>query len=100
MPDKRQFRDERETNCVAPAIDAIDKRGSRITARRRLKNVDGAGSGSLCVADAWSEQQHKGESEACGLAFQSVLGCSSYTPPRSEERRVGKESRSRWSPYH
>ena len=22
------------------------------------------------------------------------------TPTRSEERRVGKESRSRWSPYH
>src|SRR5689334_18602024 len=28
--------------------------------------------------------------------------CSHYTesPPRSEERRVGKECRSRWSPYH
>src|SRR3712207_9454069 len=27
---------------------------------------------------------------------------TSYTPyqPRSEERRVGKECRSRWSPYH
>src|ERR1041385_2608183 len=23
-----------------------------------------------------------------------------YTGPRSEERRVGKECRSRWSPYH
>ena len=23
-----------------------------------------------------------------------------YTPHRSEERRVGKECRSRWSPYH
>ena len=23
-----------------------------------------------------------------------------YTPERSEERRVGKECRSRWSPYH
>src|SRR2546430_17280974 len=23
-----------------------------------------------------------------------------HTPPRSEERRVGKECRSRWSPYH
>ena len=23
-----------------------------------------------------------------------------YTCPRSEERRVGKECRSRWSPYH
>ena len=23
-----------------------------------------------------------------------------FVPPRSEERRVGKECRSRWSPYH
>ena len=23
-----------------------------------------------------------------------------YNKPRSEERRVGKECRSRWSPYH
>src|SRR5256886_12474100 len=26
--------------------------------------------------------------------------CSSLTVSRSEERRVGKECRSRWSPYH
>ena len=25
---------------------------------------------------------------------------SNDNPPRSEERRVGKECRSRWSPYH
>ena len=46
------------------------------------------------------------------LAFASLLAlaaCSDfdemntnpYEPPyRSEERRVGKECRSRWSPYH
>src|SRR3712207_9530366 len=27
-------------------------------------------------------------------------GCLGSHRPRSEERRVGKESRSRWSPYH
>ena len=26
--------------------------------------------------------------------------CLLLLPPRSEERRVGKECRSRWSPYH
>src|SRR2546423_5284954 len=25
---------------------------------------------------------------------------AAHAPPRSEERRVGKECRSRWSPYH
>src|SRR2546425_12835478 len=29
-----------------------------------------------------------------------VLLARSFTQPRSEERRVGKECRSRWSPYH
>ena len=27
-------------------------------------------------------------------------GGTTYLTPRSEERRVGKECRSRWSPYH
>src|SRR2546429_579133 len=29
-----------------------------------------------------------------------VFNRTDNTPPRSEERRVGKECRSRWSPYH
>ena len=28
------------------------------------------------------------------------LGSTNYSKYRSEERRVGKECRSRWSPYH
>ena len=31
---------------------------------------------------------------------QCITHGKSYTNPRSEERRVGKECRSRWSPYH
>ena len=33
-----------------------------------------------------------------GTWLQQLLSCQS--PLRSEERRVGKECRSRWSPYH
>ena len=36
-------------------------------------------------------------------SFKSLLACLCdmfSTKPRSEERRVGKECRSRWSPYH
>ena len=29
-----------------------------------------------------------------------IDGCKFQTTTRSEERRVGKECRSRWSPYH
>src|SRR2546422_359471 len=33
-------------------------------------------------------------------SFVEFTGDVCIVPPRSEERRVGKESRSRWSPYH
>src|SRR2546430_4806213 len=35
-------------------------------------------------------------SRVCSVSFQLMQG----SPYRSEERRVGKECRSRWSPYH
>ena len=41
----------------------------------------------------WREGQLGGEAAAAGFV-PAVL------TPRSEERRVGKECRSRWSPYH
>ena len=35
-----------------------------------------------------------------GLASPDQIRAWSYGEVRSEERRVGKECRSRWSPYH
>src|SRR5260370_5844513 len=37
---------------------------------------------------------------ACSTCFGDALCQSASTCERSEERRVGKECRSRWSPYH
>ena len=34
------------------------------------------------------------------LKFGVIFHWGLYAVPRSEERRVGKECRSRWSPYH
>ena len=50
-------------------------------------------------------QQQGARCMDCGVPFcQSVDGCpvDNLIPEwnRSEERRVGKECRSRWSPYH
>ena len=44
-------------------------------------------------------------SAVTGTAIQNrnitgIKEFSSFIPNRSEERRVGKECRSRWSPYH
>ena len=41
--------------------------------------------------ECWDNGTHK---------WVSISDMSSYTRYRSEERRVGKECRSRWSPYH
>ena len=37
---------------------------------------------------------------ATGLSIAIPKGFVGLVHPRSEERRVGKECRSRWSPYH
>ena len=38
--------------------------------------------------------------ETTAKFVRSVLDAANFTVQRSEERRVGKECRSRWSPYH
>ena len=38
--------------------------------------------------------------EELDRAFQYGIAIDGSAIPRSEERRVGKECRSRWSPYH
>ena len=44
------------------------------------------------------KQGHEIIVKGCGIAFQKKKG--QQVDERSEERRVGKECRSRWSPYH
>ena len=39
-------------------------------------------------------------SELCNLRIQDIDSENMRILVRSEERRVGKECRSRWSPYH
>ena len=41
-----------------------------------------------------------GEARMLGLLGRNGAGKSTCMNERSEERRVGKECRSRWSPYH
>ena len=44
------------------------------------------------------------DDENLGMLLREYLQAKGYAaelyPDRSEERRVGKECRSRWSPYH
>src|SRR5690348_17433184 len=43
---------------------------------------------------------HVGDAFRAGLSLDDVHELSKIDPWRSEERRVGKECRSRWSPDH
>ena len=49
--------------------------------------------------DMWLNQQDMGIDD---IFTEDVIYTESWSPQynRSEERRVGKECRSRWSPYH
>src|SRR5258706_7763873 len=91
------------------------------SSRRRHTRLVSDWSSDVCSSDlrllgAWGRGVVLGERRAGrvrGAAFRSlphhcpsviaqVLGerRAVFLPPRSEERRVGKECRSRWSPYH
>ena len=65
-------------------------------ARRRLEGLERVLGANALFSTAYG---NVGSSiyYALGLVASYALG---LTPIRSEERRVGKECRSRWSPYH
>ena len=54
------------------------------------------------VPDEMDREENAFEDPNAALRY--IYSCYSYLPQenqsRSEERRVGKECRSRWSPYH
>src|SRR5260221_684067 len=57
---------------------------------------------SLDPLPGWVEQQRmvKSSQEISLIRDSVALNSRAYEKARSEERRVGKECRSRWSPYH
>src|SRR3712207_9426060 len=62
------------TNCIIPMV-------------KVLQDNFGIESGYMTTCHAYTNDQ-------------SLLDAAHKDPRRSEERRVGKECRSRWSPYH
>ena len=51
-------------------------------------------------ARAWAQRAGAGLSASCRFASRCITDRILICAERSEERRVGKECRSRWSPYH
>src|SRR3712207_1618831 len=54
----------------------------------------------IAVAQIACEEMGLGSTSICSALLHDVVEDTDYTVERSEERRVGKECRSRWSPYH
>src|SRR3712207_9285871 len=76
-----------------PMTDAVHARrvGRRVL---RLGTAGGATRASTGYTFAAMQRQ------AAAVAADLLVGRPPRPGPRSEERRVGKEGRSRWSPYH
>src|SRR6478735_10732892 len=68
------------------------------SSRRRHTRLQGDWSSDVCSSDLIRRTYDQSSSSRSG---RSVRGPSPFgRRTRSEERRVGKECRSRWSPYH
>ena len=76
-------------HSLKPAVQQMGvKRTLEATAKMNQKD------GFDCPSCAWPDPGHRSPFEYCEEGIKAV------TWERSEERRVGKECRSRWSPYH
>src|SRR5438105_14217451 len=53
-----------------------------------------------CALPIWTASRSAKASSAAGRRSCGVVGSPTAPSSRSEERRVGKECRSRWSRYH
>src|SRR6266542_6317344 len=69
------------------------------SSRRRHTRCYRDWSSDVCSSDLGSAPA-PGSAAAPGSAPAPDLAAGPAGSPRSEERRVGKECRSRWSPYH
>src|SRR2546429_5126897 len=77
------------------------------SSRRRHTRCSRDWSSDVCSSDLGIEAQaHGADRQAGGLGVLALAaelgreGLAHAVLERSEERRVGKECRSRWSPYH
>src|ERR1039457_7309651 len=73
---------------------ALCPNSSFFSSRRRHTRLQGDWSSDVCSSHLLPLRPRLSHPE---VSFGETLG---WPIPRSEERRVGKECRSRWSPYH
>src|SRR5256884_2449377 len=63
--------------------------------------LDERASGGACREELDRQERGQAPEDVEVVPLDDIPnGCGDDDPARSEERRVGKECRSRWSPYH
>src|SRR5256885_3153993 len=70
------------------------------SSRRRHTRLQGDWSSDVCSSDLVRDRLGHRIAGAERLQLRGALPVLAFEHVRSEERRVGKECRSRWSPYH
>src|SRR5947199_3660997 len=71
------------------------------SSRRRHTRCLSDWSSDVCSSDLMlANKARNWETKACTIRALDSNTAASLVSIRSEERRVGKECRSRWSPYH
>ena len=74
--------------------------GFFFSSRRRHTRLVSDWSSDVCSSDLSGQQPPPASTSRPRDRAASRAASRPPRPPRSEERRVGKECRSRWSPYH
>src|SRR6478736_1653613 len=95
-------RAKRMSFWVRPMAEAPSRGGFFFSSRRRHTRFDCDWSSDVCSSDLLGRfGQGRADDFARETFAPRILGgIDAANLPRSEERRVGKECRSRWSPYH
>ena len=79
-----------------------DRHPAECDCQRKIREERQAAEERRRHLDAVEELKRRGfpDQTMRGWTFENDNGQNPQTATRSEERRVGKECRSRWSPYH
>src|SRR5688500_20348309 len=71
------------------------------SSRRRHTRLQGDWSSDVCSSDLWPRRvTPEGSGSSSGGEARTSFTSRASSRTRSEERRVGKEGRSRWAPEH
>src|SRR2546430_15341281 len=84
---------------TAIAAHMLEAAGPDLTIEAGTIAVRGAPGRAVTIAEV-ADLAHRPSGGTLPPGVDPGLEATQYYDPRSEERRVGKECRSRWSPYH